>query len=606
MAPLDRVSDVMTRAGARTAFMARVHPDEAVREQGVAAEERISKWASDVIFRDDLYTAVKEFSESDDGTALEYERLRFVDHWLRDFRRAGHELSTEDRSRLQGLKDRLIELQVAFQRNIDAFRDHIEVDREGLAGLPDDYVERLEAGSAPDTFQVSLDYPEYYPFMQQARRRDLRQELEYKNLSASPDNRELLEEAVAIRRQIADLFELASWADYAMEVKMAERPERVAEFYESLVPGLEKLGTPERAGIAEMLDAERPGESLRSWDFGYFDNEMRKRDFGIDQNEVAEYFPLERVIEGMLDITAEVFGVHYERIDDTNAWHPDVHLYAIRDVGTDEPGAYFYMDLFPRDGKYTHAAAFDHQKSHIVDGERVPAIAAIVANFTKPTGDQPSLLKHDEVLTLFHEFGHILHACLARAELARFSGFDTEWDFVEAPSQIMEHWCWNVDVLSRFARHYQTNQPIPPDMVNQLVAARNLNEGTATLRQVYFGKLDLGMHGPEAPVDLDRLNRKSYQVTGFPFHEGTFFPARFGHLMGGYDAGYYGYLWSKVYGDDMFSVFESEGVLNPEVGRRYRHEILEPGGSRDAADMLVSFLGREPSNEAFLRYLGLS
>ena len=326
---------------------------------------------------------------------------------------------------------------------------------------------------------------------------------------------------------------------------------------------------------------------------------------------MAQYFSLEPLIEGMFEITGDVFGLEYERVAETKAWHPDVYLYAIKNRGTDEPIAYFYADLFPRDGKYGHAAAFALQYGRTTtaaDGspEYVKPVAAIVANFTKPTTDSPSLLQHSEAVTLWHEFGHILHLCLTTVDLVRFSGYDTEWDFVEAPSQIMENWMWEPEVLQRFARHHDTGEAIPASLVDQLVAARDLNIALTTLRQMFLGELDMGMHATADPVDLDALYRDTYELTQLPFHEGTFFPGVFGHLMGGYDAGYYGYLWAQVYGDDMFSVFEEEGTLSPEVGRRYRQEVLAAGGSRDAIDHLRAFLGREPSSDAFLAKLGLS
>ena len=239
------------------------------------------------------------------------------------------------------------------------------------------------------------------------------------------------------------------------------------------------------------------------------------------------------------------------------------------------------------------------------DGYRMP-VAAIVANLTKPTATAPSLLKHSEVLTLFHEFGHILHFCLTTVSEARFSGYDTEWDFVEAPSQIMENWTWEPEVLQRFARHHETGEPIPADLVDRLVAVRDLNVGLHTMRQVSFGKLDLGMHAVDHEVDLMDVYREAFAYTRLPFREDTFMPASFGHLMGGYDAGYYGYLWAEVYGDDMFSEFSRVGITSPEVGMRYRNEVLATGGSRDAIDHLRAFLGREPNSEAFLAKLGLN
>jgi Zn-dependent oligopeptidase len=297
-------------------------------------------------------------------------------------------------------------------------------------------------------------------------------------------------------------------------------------------------------------------------------------------------------------------------------WHPDVRSFTIVDRATGADIAVAHMDLHPRDGKFSHAAAFD-----LVPGRRLPdgsyqtPVSAIVANFTKPTAERPSLLLHDEVVTLFHEFGHILHQTLTRAETARFSGTNTERDFVEAPSQIMEHWCWRPEVLTRFARHHVTGEPIPAEVVDQLVAARDLNVAVVNLRQVQFGILDMGLHGPRRPEDgttpdggrdLDRILRRAEAVALFDHVEGTFMPASFGHLLGGYDAGYYGYLWSKVYGDDMFSKFAADGVTNPEVGRSYRAAILEKGGSLPATRMLEDFLGRTPNNEAFLADLGIS
>ena len=606
MAPLNELAAAFTIAGGKGAFLGRAHPDSDVRDAAVAADERMRKYVTELEFRTDLYEAVKEYAEAPEAAGLEGEKRRLVDFTMRDFRRAGHELDEESRAELKQLNERLVELTIAFERNIDDYRDHIEVTTDQLDGLPDSYIEGLQAGDGDGTLKVSLDYPEYFPFMRQAHDRDLRRQLEHKNFTSSPDNKALLAEAVEIRARVATIFELDSWAHHSMEVKMAKAPTAVIEFYDSLLPGLTRLAEPEFDAMRRLLGENHADADLRTWDYWYLDTQQRMRDFGVDPNEVAQYFPMQQVIDGMFEITGEVFGLEYRRIDDTKAWHPDVQLFEIVDSETGDSLAHFYADLFPRDGKFTHAAAFDIVKGRLLaDGTRQNPVAAILANFTKPTESQPSLLQHDEVLTLFHEFGHILHHCLTTGELARFSGFDAEWDFVEAPSQIMEHWCWEPTVLTRFARHYETGEPLPETLVKQLVAMRNHNQGTFNLRQAFLGKLDMGMHNSLEPVDLDELYAATYPITGFPIHEDTHFYTGFGHLMGGYDAGYYGYLWSKVFGDDMYSVFEEEGILSPEVGRRYRDEILAVGGSRDATESLRAFLGREPNNQAFLRYLGL-
>ncbi len=605
IAPLDEVADITSRAYGRGAFMARVHPDAAVRSAGIEAEERITKWSNDLVFRRDLFDAVQRFAATDEAATLEGTQRRLLEFTQRDFRRAGHELDDGSRIELQQLRSRLVELEVEFGKNLDEYEDGMDLTREQLDGLSEEYIARLKPAD-DGRYRVTMDYPDYIPFIRQAKDRELRRQMQHKFWNrAVTANKPLLEEAVRIRRRIAGLLGATTWAHYAMEVKMAQAPERVEEFYDSLVPGLTVRATAELDSLATLAASEFDGE-IRSWDTNYLDTLLRKQDFGIDPDEVAAYFPLEQTVAGMFAVTGDVFGLDYERIAPANAWHPDVHLYAIRNRGSADVIAYFYADLYPREGKYGHAAAFP-----IVYGRRLAGggyqtpIAAIVANFTKPVGDTPSLLKHDEALTLFHEFGHILHFCLTTVDEVRFAGFDTEWDFVEAPSQIMENWMWEPEVLQRFARHHRSGAPIPDDLVRRLVAARDLNEGLFAMRQVYLGKLDLGMHATVEPVDLDQVYRSAYDYTLLPFHEDTFFPASFGHLMGGYDAGYYGYLWARVYGDDMFSVFAGEGITSPAVGRRYRDEVLATGGSRDAIDHLRAFLRREPSSEAFLEKLGL-
>jgi len=571
-----------------------------VRDAAQEAEERIIKWQSDLVFRRDLYEAVEAFAATDEAAALEGERARLLAFSRRDLRRAGHALSSEDRDQVQRLNTRLVELGVAFSRNIDEAEDCIEVGIDRLAGLPESYIEGLADGEAEGTKRVTLDYPDYFPFLDLADDRELRRELQFKFYNkARAENEPILAEAVDARLQIASLFKMPSWAHYGMEEKMAKEPGVVEAFYAALVPPLTTKAQAELADLSQALD---DGE-VQPWDHRYLHTAIKRDRYGVDPTEVAAYFPLDRVLAGMFEITGEVLGLDYRQID-ADCWHEDVTAWEVHDRSSGEHLATFYMDLFPRQGKFGHAAAFDLIPGRLLaDGYQNP-VTAIAANFTKPTSSAPSLLQHDEVVTLFHEFGHVLHNSLGHTDLVRFAGFNTEWDFVEAPSQIMEHWCWTPEVLERFATHYETGEAIPSDLVAQLVEARNLHIALAMLRQVSFGMLDLGFHGGGADKDLHAINRETTALAGMPFHEGTFYPASFGHLFG-YDAGYYGYMWSKVFGDDMFSRFEAEGVLSPAVGSAYRAFVLEPGGSKDAGELLQGFLGREPNQEAFLRYLGI-
>lgn len=604
--PLDAIADLTSRVYGETAFMGYVHPDADVRTAGKEIEERLSKWGVELVFREDLYLAVKEFAESDEAASLPGEHARLLEFTMRDFRQAGHELDPDTRAEVKDLTNRLVELGVQFERNIAEYRDFLIVTADDLAGLPDHYLSTLDPGDEDGTYRVTMAYPHVIPFFDSADRRDLRAELSRKfNSRAVDENRPILEEAVAIRQKIADLFGMPSWAHKVLEDRMAKTPETVHEFFADLRDPLTEAAGRDIDRMAQMLRSDTGDTALQSYDWRYYDTRIRKTEYGVDPNRVAEYFPLQRVLDGMFDITGEVLGLTYQRVEEPT-WHLDVMVFAISDADTGDLISHFYMDLFPREGKFSHAAAFPLVPGHRrPDGSYQKPVSAIVANFTKPTADRPSLLQHTEVETLFHEFGHILHQTLTRAELVRFSGTSCERDFVEAPSQIMEHWTWKPDVLSRFARHHATDEPIPADLVERLASAKKLNIALAKLRQMSYGVLDMRLHDDSPSKDLDAILRETTELALLPFVEGTFYPASFGHLFG-YDAGYYGYLWSEVFGDDMFSRFEEEGHTSPEVGRAYRREILETGGTRDGMDHLRAFLGREPSKEAFLRDLGIS
>lgn len=605
--PLDRIADILAHAFTDYAFMGYVHTDKDVRDAAKEAEAKTMKWASDVYFRDDLDEAVRAYAATDGAAALQGEHRRLLEFVLRDLRRAGHELDAGTRKRVQELTQREIELGVKFQQNIDEWDDWILVSRDDLEGLPDVYIDGLEVDEETGKHKVTIAYPEMFPFLENSPRRELREELRFKfNTVAIEENRKLLEEALDIRQEIAEAFDLPTWAHHRLELRMARSPERVKEMYAELKEPLTAAAGDELAAVSRLLEADTGDTRVQQWDWAYYDNRQRKTDFGVDNFEVAQYFPLPQVLEGMFQLTSEMFGITFVEITDFETWHPDVQLFSLQEAETGEEIGRFYLDLFPREGKFGHAAEFPLVRSRLLeDGSYQSPTCAMVANFTKPTKETPSLLQHGEVVTLFHEFGHVLHQNLGRTELATFSGTETERDFVEAPSQIMEHWTWRADVLTRFARHHETGEPIPTELVDQLVAARNLNKAVFQLRQMQYGWWDQEIHaGPDR--DLDAIYTAGSEITMLPPHEGTFALASFGHIMGGYDASYYGYMWAEVFGDDMFSRFEAEGVTNPEVGRDYRNKVLSRGGSWDANEMLVDFLGREPNNEAFLRKLGIS
>jgi len=606
MLPLNAVQDVLGQAFGKYAFFAYVAQDEDLRDVGREQEELMEKYGVDLSFREDVYDAVSAYAKTADAKALAGERARLLEFTLRDYRRNGFGLGPEVRAEVQDLMNQLVELGSEFQKALAEWEDGVEVPPDRTGGLPASYLEglkKLDDGN----YWVSLDYPDFFPFMEMADDAALRKDLNIRSWNeAYPGNVELLEKAIDVRDRIASLLGYDSWAAYRIEPRMARTPAEVNAF----LADLQKKAQPKLEadiGAMQATYGKNDPDGVNYWDWRYYETKQKLNDYKIDQAKVSEYFPLQQVLDGMFAITQEMFGLKYVEVKDAAVWDPDVQLFEIRDAASGELLAHFYTDLFPRDGKFGHAAAFPLRSGGIIDGKWQTPVSAIVANFTKPTEARPSLLTHykgGEVETLFHEFGHILHQTLTKATMQRFAGSSTEQDFVEAPSQNLEHWVWEPEVLNRFARHYRTGEKFPPEMLDALVAARNLNSGIRWERQVFYASLDMAYHGPGNHKDTTAIMKKLHPICGFPYTPGTHMQAGFGHLFG-YDAAYYAYLWSKVYGDDMYTAFEEGGVLNPDVGMRYRHEIYEKGGTLDGIDLVRNFLGREPNNKAFLRDLGL-
>jgi len=387
---------------------------------------------------------------------------------------------------------------------------------------------------------------------------------------------------------------------------MARTPERVAAFHDQLFGPLQALATVEYAAMSHRLAGDTGSRELRTWDVPYYDKRIRAEEHGVDADEVSAYLTLEAVVEGMLELCQLVFGLRFVEAVEPQAWHPEVRLFEVRDSRSGRHLGWFYTDLHPRPGKFGHAMAWPVRFARRrPDGAREGGISALLANVPRPTPDGPALLRHDDVVTLFHEFGHVLHEVIGMNAWYGTSMDALEDDFPEAVSQIMENWAWQPAILRRVSRHHRTGDPMPADLAERLAASRNVNLGSRYLGSFgAYGDFDLRIHAPE-PVDLDDAMRKADAIRLLPSNEGTFWPASFAHLMGGYDAGYYGYLWSLVYGDDLWSRFEAEGIVSPDVGAAYRREILEPGSSRDAEALVEAFLGRPSTNAAFLRRTGI-
>ena len=600
---LDRALGDLWDANGRSGFMVRVHPDEGVRGAAQEADERVTNWQQSLPLRDDVADAVARYAATPDALAIEGEERRLLERWQRDLRRAGHGLAAEAREEIRALTRRAVALEAAFQRNLDEWSDGIDVTREDLVGLPETYVAGLQPAAKPGTWRVSLQNPDYRPFLEGSPRRDLREALMRKRANrAVAANRPVLEELLAVRRRYAAILGHPSWAHYRIEPNMAGTPERVEVFQAELFPPLQRLAAAEYAAMADHLRADTGAADLQLWDVPFYDRRIRATEHGVDADEVSAYLTIDSVTDGLLGLTREVFGLRYVEVAQPNAWHADVRLFEVLDGPSGERLGWFYLDLHPRPGKFGGAMASPLALArHGPSGQRMGGISAIVANVPRSGSSAPSRLRHKDVATLFHEFGHVLHEVLGTNRYHGLSMVTLEDDFAEAVSQIMEHWAWDPGILCRISCHAETGAPMPPELAARLAASRNVNLGSTYLR--LFAELsdfDLRVHGPD-PVNLDDAMRAADAVRGLPAIEGTFWPAGADHLVSGYDAGYYGYLWSLVYSDDLWSRFAAEGIDDPVVGAAYRREILEPGATRDAAALVEAFLGRPSSNQAFLR-----
>ncbi|ROL48552.1 Thimet oligopeptidase [Anabarilius grahami] len=490
---------------------------------------------------------------------------------------------------------------------------HLSKDIQEVVGLVESYVNGLEK-TEDGRYIVTLAYPHYFPLMKRCHVPETRRKMEMAFHSRCKDvNTAILEQLIELRARLAKLLGFSSHANYVLEMTMAKNSENVAQFLDELYKRLRPVGEQERHYLLSLkhADCERRGLAfdgqLHAWDMPYYMNQVEQVKFAVDKDKLIEYFPLEVVTEGLLNIYQDLLGLTFQQVENAHVWHDSVKLYSVLDSLTGDEIGQFYLDLHPREGKYGHAACFGLQPGCLgPDGNRRMPVAAMVANFTKPTSNWPSLLQHHEVETFFHEFGHVVHELCSRTHYAEFSGTQVETDFVEVPSQMLENWVWEKEPLRRMSRHYKDGSPIPDGLLDKLIASRVANTGLMNLRQIVLSKADQTLHTKDRADTAAEFAKHSKDILGIPATPGTNMTASFSHLAGGYDGQYYSYLWSEVYSMDIFfSCFKKEGILNPKVGREYRRVVLETGGSVDGMDMLKTFLGREPCQDAFFRCKGL-
>ncbi len=577
-----------------------VHPDEATREAGEAGGQDVSSFISEISLSRELYDALAsiDLSQADALTN------RVVANELDDFRRAGVNKDEQTRARIKELNEELTRLGQDWSRNIAEDTRSITVDSvAALQGLPEDWIANHAPGD-DGLITINTTYPDYVPVMRYADDAETRERLYlvYNN-RAFPQNAEVLREVLDKRYELARLLGFENYADYVTDDKMIGSPENAHEFIDRIAALTVVAVEREREALLEAKRRSDPGASnVADWEKGYLANKVREERFDFDPQSVRPYFNFPAVQAGLFELTGRMFGVRYEQVEGLDLWHEDVTAWDLWD-GDDHVGR-FYLDLHPRENKYQHAACFGYRDG--VEGKRLPQ-ATLVCNFPNPrdSDDGVALMEHSQVTTFFHEFGHLLHALFGgHQEWMPVSGIATEWDFVEAPSQMLEEWCFDVDALSVFAHDYETGEPIPPELVGKLRLADDFGKGSNTAHQMFYAALSLNYYD-NRPEDVDlmaMLTDLQSRYSPYPHVEGTHFNTSFGHLYG-YSAIYYTYMWSQVIAKDLYSRFEAEGPLNPDTARSYRRAVLEAGGSLPAAELVEEFLGRPYSFEAFERWL---
>jgi thimet oligopeptidase len=598
--PFHELQRVLAGPAHRAGLYSEVHPERPVREAAEKATQALSAFATDVSLDQPLYEALLEL----DASLLPKDAQRYLAHTLRDFRRAGVDKDAPTRARLKGLAEEAVVLGQSFDRAIREDVRSVKLRPEQLAGLPEDYRAAHPPG-ADGLVTVTTDYPDLLPFRQYAHDGEARRALYLENgTRAWPANEATLRALLGVRFEQARLLGYASWADYVTEDKMARSAETVRGFLEGVSRASEARA---RADLAQLLERKRKdmpsAERVEDWEKAYYEERVKQEAFAFDSQSVRPYFEFGRTRDGLLSICSRLFDVAFQKVEGVDVWHHSVDVYDVT-RGQEALGR-IYLDLHPRPDKYKHAAQFPLVPG--LRGQQRPE-GVLVCNFQDPRVAAPALLDHDDVVTLFHEFGHLMHHLLGGGQAwIGFSGVATEWDFVEAPSQMLEEWAWDPNTLALFARHVDTGEPISGDLVRRMRAANEFGKGTHTRHQVFYAQLSLAYHLAE-PGGLDMtatMTDLQRRFSPFPHVPGTHFFASFGHLHG-YSAMYYTYLWSLVIAKDLLSAFQRAGLLDEDTARRYREAVLVPGGSRDAAELVEDFLGRPYGFQAFEAWLNRS
>jgi Zn-dependent oligopeptidase len=603
---LDRLQYDLTDYSMKLSVVAATYVNDETRNAANDENERLGIFITNLFLNDSLYRAVKQFAASKPAATLSPSRKKFLKETIISFEKNGLKLDASGKKDLMVLNEKLINLGTSFDKNIAESKDSVVFTETELNGVPEAISKPWKRASGKYT--VYINGPNYSNVLKYALSPDSRKIIytHYQN-RAYPANIAVLDSLLYYRNAYAKKLGFKSYAAYAVVDKMSGSTATVWNFEKGLV---DKLGAGVTGELAELKATKKqmfPNEdnTLNAWDFSILSKKLLDTKYNLNTDEVKEYFEMNNTLEGMFTVYQKLFSIEIKPVSNMVTWHEKVKTYEMWKDGK-KIGS-FYLDLFPRPNKYTHFACYPISEYSNINDKEVLPVSALICNFPEGNAEQPSLLNHGDVVTLFHEFGHLVHSMLARSELVSQGPFFVKGDFVEAPSQFLENWCWEYESLSMFAKNYKTGQMLPRSLFDKMKAAQKFGVASATVRQLYLGITDFTFEDKYDSIkgkDLVDVSKNIYAISQTPYPEGSHYICSFTHLNG-YAANYYGYMWSKVFAQDMFSVFKEKGVMNPAVGLSYRKNILEKGATMQEVDMLRKFLGREPNNKAFLETLGI-
>lgn len=584
-------------------FMQYVHPDEAVRNASVAASKQLSEFSNKWAMNTDFYKAILLFYDTFRHD-LEGEEILYMERTMQSYKHRGIHLEKETRNKLEALNTQLSELSIQYNANLGEVKDCLYLSSDDLNGVDVDFLGTLD--KKDDKYKITTQYDHINKIMPycevEATRKALSQLFGMRGKEPYK-NHELLQKALDLRKEKVGLLDHANYADYILSNRrMAKNSTQVLEFLNDLVEKMQKSSVQD----VKQLAAHFEKEEMESWNLSYYTNLYKKSVLQLDQQEVQKYFPLEKLLPNLLGTFETIFQLRITEceLEASQTWHGSVKCYAVHNAvegETEDLIGHFYVDLYPREGKYGHAAAFTLKQAYVNEEGRSTPVSAMVCNFTRATKEKPSLLTFGEVETFFHELGHIFHQLMSKNRFSMFSGTAVEQDFVECPSQALENWCYEPEFLTRISSHYETGDVMPTDMMKKLKDNKQFCNGLHYIRQLQFALYDMELHSSSEHRDVITTYNELQSKYSPLVHCESCMAANFGHLMGGYESGYYGYLWSEVYAAEVFQLFKNSGdIFNREIGLHYRRCILERGGTQDGFTMMQNLLGRMPNSDAFL------